>query len=411
MFRKRSAVRLCLLFGIVMLAGCQADQSSADGKIKLELFSNKAENVKTFEGLIAEFEEKNPEIDIQLNAPPEADTVLKTRLVKEDMPDLLAIGGNGSYGELANAGIFYDFSKTELLKSVKPSYVEMINTLSNEQSGTYGIPYATNANIVIYNKAKFKKYGFTAPETWDEFINQLKQVKQEGDVPIYFTLKDAWTGMIPWNSVAGNLQGENFAEKRRDGEASFADNYSEVAEKMLTLLKYGHKNNYGYGYADGNKAFANGDGVFYLQGNWAIPELQKMNPEIELGVFPLPVTNQPEKNNMVSGVDVLLTMNKDIQHPEEAKKFLSFMLEKEQSKRYIDEQKAFSALKDVIQEDPVMDGIQEAFKNERLTGFPDHSYPRAMRAEGIIQEFLINKNKEIFLRKMDREWDKVQNRY
>ncbi|MBS2967217.1 carbohydrate ABC transporter substrate-binding protein [Metabacillus sp. KIGAM252] len=411
MFRKRFAFSVFLLFGMVLLSSCQSENTSSDGRVKLELFSNKSENVKTFEGLIAEFEEKNPKIDIQLNAPPEADTVLKTRLVKEDMPDMLAIGGNGSYGELANAGIFYDFSKTDLLDQVKPSYVEMINTLSNEQSGTYGIPYATNANVVIYNKAKFKKYGFDAPRTWSEFTEQLEKVKEAGDVPIYFTLKDAWTGMIPWNSVAGNLQGDNFAEKKRNGEASFEKNYSEVADKMLTLLEYGHKNNYGYGYADGNKAFANGNGVFYLQGNWAIPEIQKINPELELGVFPLPVTDQPDQNNLVSGVDVLLTMNKDIEHPEEAKKFLNFMLEEEQSKRYIEEQKAFSALEGVIQEDPVMEGIQESLKNEQLTGFPDHAYPRAIRAEGIIQEFLISKNKEAFLRKMDREWDKVQNRY
>ncbi|MGD6818996.1 ABC transporter substrate-binding protein [Metabacillus sp. 84] len=411
MFRKPLALSFSILFGVGVLSACQAENTPSSGKVKLELFSNKAENVGTFEGLIEKFEEKNPDIDIQLNAPPEAETVLKTRLVKEDMPDMLAIGGNGSYGELANAGIFYDFSKTDLPDSIKPSYLEMINTLANEQEGTYGIPYATNANVVIYNKAKFAEYGFEAPKTWSEFIGQLKQVKEAGDVPIYFTLKDAWTGMIPWNSVAGNLQGDNFAEKKRNGEASFEENYSEVADKMLELLNYGHKSNYGFGYADGNKAFANGDGVFYLQGNWAIPEIQKINPDIELGVFPLPVTEDPEQNNLVSGVDVLLTMNKDIEHPEEAKKFFRFMLEEEQSKQYIEEQKAFSAIDGVLQEDPVMKGIQESFEKERLTGFPDHSYPRAIRPEGIIQEFLINKNKDAFLRKMDREWDKVQNRY
>ncbi|MTH54174.1 extracellular solute-binding protein [Bacillus mangrovi] len=411
MWRKRFAASFGLAAGTFLLAGCQAENASSDGKIKLELFSNKAENVGTFEGLITEFEKENPAIDIQLNAPPEAETVLKTRLVKEDMPDLLAIGGNGSYGELANAGIFYDFSKSGLLDQVKPSYTEMIDELANEKEGTYGIPFATNANVVIYNKAKLKEYGLTPPNIWSDFIGQLETVKKAGDVPIYFTLKDAWTGMIPWNSVAGNLQGENFAEKKRNDKASFTEDYNDVADKMLTLLQYGHQNNYGYGYADGNKAFANGEGVFYLQGNWAIPEIQKLNPDLEMGVFPLPVTDDPKKNNLVSGVDVLLTMNKEIEHEEEAKKFLAFMLEKENSKRYIDEQKAFSALEDVIQEDPVMQGIQESFEKEQLTGFPDHAYPRAIRAEGLIQEFLIRKDKEAFLRKMDREWDKVQNRY
>jgi raffinose/stachyose/melibiose transport system substrate-binding protein len=410
MFKKATLGFMGIALGASLLAGCSSGENE-DGKVTLQLFSNKSENINTYKGFIEEFEKENPEINIKLDAPPEAETVLKTLLTKNDMPDLMAIGGNSTYGELAEAGVLNDFSDSELLKTVQPSYIDMVNRLAGpDTKGTFGLPYATNANAVIYNKAKFEELGLEVPTTWDEFIATLEEVKAAGEIPIYLTLKDAWTGMISWNSLAANIAGEDFAENKNNGDASFVQNYSEVADKMLTLTKYGHKDNMGVAYGDGNNAFASGKGVFYLQGNWAIPEIQKAEPSIELGVFPMPVTNDPAKNKLVSGVDVILTMNKDTEHKEEAMKFIEFMMNKETVQKYIDEQKAFSAIQDVYQEDVVFEGIKENFETGELTSFPDHYYPAGIGAENLLQEFLIKKDKEKFLKKMDSEWEKIQNR-
>jgi raffinose/stachyose/melibiose transport system substrate-binding protein len=410
MFKKATLGFMGIALGASLLAGCSSGENE-DGKVTLQLFSNKSENINTYKGFIEEFEKANPEINIKLDAPPEAETVLKTLLTKNDMPDLMAIGGNSTYGELAEAGVLNDFSDSELLKTVQPSYIDMVNRLAGpDTKGTFGLPYATNANAVIYNKAKFEELGLEVPTTWDEFIATLEEVKAAGEIPIYLTLKDAWTGMISWNSLAANIAGEDFAENKNNGDASFVQNYSEVADKMLTLTKYGHKDNMGVAYGDGNNAFASGKGVFYLQGNWAIPEIQKAEPSIELGVFPMPVTNDPAKNKLVSGVDVILTMNKDTEHKEEAMKFIEFMMNKETVQKYIDEQKAFSAIQDVYQEDVVFEGIKENFETGELTSFPDHYYPAGIGAENLLQEFLIKKDKEKFLKKMDSEWEKIQNR-
>jgi raffinose/stachyose/melibiose transport system substrate-binding protein len=148
----------------------------------------------------------------------------------------------------------------------------------------------------------------------------------------------------------------------------------------------------------------------YIQGNWAIPEILKANPDMELGVFPMPVNNDPAQNKLVSGVDVLLTMSEDTEHEEEAMKFIEFMMSKDTAKRYIDEQKAFSAIQDVFQEDPVFEGIKTNFETGAITSFPDHYYPAGMGAENIVQEFFIEQKKDAFLKKLDKEWEKVQNR-
>ncbi|WP_052158746.1 ABC transporter substrate-binding protein, partial [Halobacillus sp. BBL2006] len=346
-------------FIALSLAGC-GDSASSEGEVKLELFSNKAESIDTYNKLIEEFEKQHPDINVELYAPPSAETVLRTRLVKEDMPDILSIAGSSLYGELADAGMLTDYSGTKMLETIQPSYVDMINQLvPGDHEGTYGLPYATNANAVIYNKKLMEELGLDVPKTWDEFIAALEKAEDEGVTPIYFTLKDAWTGMIPWNAVAGVLQPDRFAEKKNNGEASFTEDYQEVTDKMLQLLEYGLSDNFQYGYNDGNSAFANGEALFYFQGNWAIPELKKVNPDVQLGTFAMPVTNDPEKNELISGVDVMLTALKDSDHPKEARQFIEFMMKEEHAKQYIEEQYAFSALKGVQQEDEILTGLQE----------------------------------------------------
>ncbi|WP_261130752.1 ABC transporter substrate-binding protein [Bacillus sp. Marseille-Q3570] len=394
------------LASVLVIGGCSSGDSDA-----IEVFSNKSESTEIYKEIIKDFEKENPEIDIKLSAPPEAETVLKTRMTKNDLPEIMSIGGNATYGELARAGVLHDFSGTDLEKQIQPAYTKMVGDLvGEEKKGTFGLPYATNANAVIYNKDLMNELGLEVPETWDEFIKTLEVAKDNDVTPIYFTLKDSWTGMIPWNSIAANVAGEDFAEKKNAGEASFQEDYAPVADKMLNLLEYGHGKNFDYGYADGNKAFANGESLYYLQGNWAIPEIKKVNPDINLGVFAMPVTNEPSENKLVSGVDVLLSVSEEASENEDVMKFIEYMMDDERAQKYIDDQKAFSALEGVYQEDPVFEGIKGNFEEGQLTSFPDHYYPSGMQAANLIQEFLIKKDKEKFLKKMDSEWEKVQNR-
>lgn len=411
MSMKKSLLVTTLLTSGVLLAACGGGEAANDDQVTLELFSNKAESVETYNNLITKFEEGHPDINIELEAPPEAETVLKTRLTKNDLPDIMSIGGNATYGELGRAGVLMDFTDEKAIENIQPAYSDMLSRLvGSEEDGVYGIPYATNANGIVYNKTKFDELGFTIPETWSEFIGLLDQASEAGETPIVFTLQEAWTAMPTWNSLGGVLAPADFAEMKNNGEASFVENYDETADKYLQLLEYGEGDIFGVGYDDGNKKFANGEGVFYPQGNWVIPELTKNNPDIELGFFAFPGSDDVEENDLVSGVDVLLTVSESTEYPEEALTFIEFMMEETTAQQYLDEQAAFSAIEGVVQEDPIFENIQTDFEEGTLTSFPDHFYPAGMGAENLVQQFLIEKNKEESLQLLDTEWEKVTNR-
>jgi raffinose/stachyose/melibiose transport system substrate-binding protein len=401
----------------LLLAACGngSNNDTAEGNegkgITLELFSNKGENIDTLESIITKFEAENPGVTIELQSPPEAETVLKTRLTKNDVPDIMSIGGNATFGELARAGVLADLSDTNLLETVQPAYLGMSNKLvGTEVEGDFGIPYATNANGVLINQDKLDELGLAIPKTYAEFIAALEIAKEKGEVPILFTLKDAWTALPIWNGLGGNLAPENFAELRTAGDASFVEDYAEVATKIAELVKYGEGDIFGLGYDDGNKQFANGEGLFYIQGNWAIPEILKNNPDANINFMALPSSDDQAQNKLVSGIDVMLAVSEESEHKADAMKFVEFMISEEVSNQYIDEQKAFSAIQGVLQEDPTFANIKVFFEEGNIDSFPDHFYPAGIGAENIIQGYLIDGDKDVFLKSMDSEWDKVVNR-
>ncbi|WP_299092826.1 extracellular solute-binding protein [uncultured Metabacillus sp.] len=392
------------------LAGCASRSADdAEGKVKIEFFQYKSEAKATFDELIKKFEMENPGIDVVQSNPPDAETVLKMRVVKREIPDVMGIGANFTFANLANAQIFEDVTNNDLLKDIQPAYIQMLKDVSGLEK-VYAVPFAANASSVIYNKDMFKELGIEVPTTWDEFIEAAETIKAAGKIPFYFTFKDAWTTLPSYNALAANTQGGQFFKELKKEHTTFAESHKEAAGKFMQLMEYGHKDQYGKAYSDGNIAFANGKAAMYLQGIWAIPEIKKANPDINLGVFPYPVTDVPGESKLVSGVDLLLAFSSRSEHPEEAKKFVEFLLADENMKTYINQQNAFSARKGVIQEDPVLEGLKPSFEKGALLDFPDHYVPIAVGLDKQLQVLAHNKDVNQFLKTLDKEWTKVQER-
>ncbi|RAS87787.1 ABC transporter substrate-binding protein [Priestia endophytica] len=392
----------------VSALGACSNRNNAEEKVRMEFFQYKSEARGTFNHLIEKFEKENPTIDVvQLN-PPDAETVLRTRVVKRDMPDVIGIGGNSTFAILAQSGVLKEVSNKNL-ENVQPAYTNILQDVT-ELEKVYGVPYAANASPVIYNKSIFNNLGLEIPKTWDELIDVSEKIKAAGITPFYFTLKDAWTTLPAYNALVANTQDEDFFQQRKKDRVTFQQSYGEATEKFLTLLNYGHKSQYGKGYSDGNVAFARGEAAMYLQGIAAIPEIQKSNPDIKLGTFPYPVTNMQNESKVVSGVDLLLAQSVTTEHPKEAQAFINFLMREENAKEYLKEQNAFSTIKGVFPEDPALAGLLENFKRGLIVDYPDHYIPPAMRIENLLQQLAHDKDKADFLEKLDQEWNKVQER-
>lgn len=407
-----------LMAGMLTVTGCggssDGDSSAKGGKTELELFSSKAENKDVLQQLVDKFNETHEDVTIKITAPADAGTVLKTRMAKNDMPDIVMMGGDNNYTEVESAGMLVDLSDQDYISNIQDSYMQMVYDVNKDkEEKAYGVPYATNASGVIYNVDKFEELGLEIPKTWDEFIDVLDQIKDAGEQPLLMTYKDAWTSLCPWNSMAPDLQPEGFTDDRKEGKTTFVGTHEEIVEKYLTLLDYAQDDFMGLTYDDGNKAFANGDSVMIINGNWAINQYKSSNADLNVNMFALPASNDESKNYVTSGVDVLLGVCKDSANEDMAKEFVSFMMEPENAQTYIDDQFAFSAIKGVEQNNETVAGVKEDIANGKVANFPDHYYPSGFDLSALISEMCLNysngmdnqENMDQFLKQCDEKYD------
>jgi raffinose/stachyose/melibiose transport system substrate-binding protein len=395
------------LSALAVATGCTTAQAGSDGPIELEFFQFKPEAIETFNGIIADFHEQHPNIRVQQNPVPESETAIRIRMVREDVPDVMSLNGNYTFGELATAGVFHDFSQDPVLEGVTPTILDILNDLGTFAEGEVnGVPFANNADVVIYNRDLFEEHGIEPPTTWDEMVTVLQTLQDAGVQPIYGTLQDAWTSLPAWNALAANVAPEDFFDRLRADRASFRENHAEVAERLKTLFDYAQDTKFARDYNAGNQAFATGESAMLLQGIWAIPAIRGFEPDFELGVFALPA-DDPQQTRLVSGVDVTLTMGRSSAHPEEAMTFIEYLMSPEVVTRYAREQSAYPTLEGAVTEDPVLEDLLPYFEQERLTGFPDHQVPPSIALPDVTQGFLTSGDSAGYLETLDSEWDKV----
>lgn len=194
--RKRKAAVSVLLAGIMLIAmclsACGTDENA--GKTVVELVQYKPEAVGVFEKLEEEFNATHDDIVLKIDSPNDAMTILKTRFIRENYPDIIGIGGDINYSYFVDSDILADVSDYQGLSSIKQSYLDILENLEFVPTeGTFGVPYVANAAGVLYNRDMFEEHGWEIPETWDEFMELCEEIKSEGVLPMYFGFKDTWT--------------------------------------------------------------------------------------------------------------------------------------------------------------------------------------------------------------------------
>ena len=108
---------LCMTSAMV-LGGC-GQKSENSGKIEIELVQYKPEAVKTFEKIEEEFNATHDDIHLTIESPNDAMTVLKTRFIREDAPDIIGIGGDVNFSNFIDSDMLMDISDYEGLDSIK----------------------------------------------------------------------------------------------------------------------------------------------------------------------------------------------------------------------------------------------------------------------------------------------------
>lgn len=400
-----SAVLAVTMLAAAILPGCGADKDS--GKTEIEILQYKPEAATYFDKVEDEFNATHDDIHLTISSPNDASTIMRTRFVREDYPDIIGIGGDINYSYYVDADILADVSDYPGLSDIKQSYVDILEALEiTPKDGTYGVPYVANAAGILYNKDMFEEHGWQIPESWDELIDLCQEIQSEGILPFYFGFRDTWTCLAPWNSLAVDLAPADTCKQVNAGETTFTDEYRETAEKCLELVSYGPDDPFAYGYNDACTAFANGESAMYPIGSYAVPQILSVNPDMNIDSFVTPGNDDASKNTLNSGVDLMFAVTAACENKDAAYEVLDFLLEDENIQAYIDDQNAVPCKEGDFDLAPMLDGMKPYIESGNMTDYQDHYYPSEMAVDAQIQTFLINKDVDAFLAKFDKDWQR-----
>ncbi len=410
MSKRKIAKKVAAAFGLMLcvagLTGC--GQTSSDGKIEVELVSYKPEAVAAMEKIEARFNETHDDIHLTIDSPNEAMTILKTRFIRENYPDIVGIGGDINYSNFLDAGLFMDISDLDVTGDIKQAYADMDKELEFiPQDGVYALPYVANAAGVLYNKDMFEEHGWEIPETWSEFTALCEQIESEGIQPLYLGYKDTWTCLAPWNALAVGLTPSDTCAQVNMGNTTFTENYRETAEKTEALLQYAEPNPYAYGYNDACTAFARGESAMYTIGNYAIPQIKSVNPDINIDSFTFPANEAEEDNVLNSGIDLQFCVMKETKNKEAVYEVLRFLYEDETINIYLDDQGGIACKEGEFELPAELEGMRAYIEAGRMTDYQDHHYPSEMSVDAMIQTFLLDESDsavDTFLTRFDTDW-------
>lgn len=396
---------LCCAAAAMAVQGCGA--SSDDQKIEIEIVQYKPEAANYFKLVEEEFNASHDDIHLTISSPNDATTILKTRFIREDYPDIIGIGGDINYSYFLDAEILADVSDYEGMQSINQGYLDISEALELVPTdGTYIIPYVANAAGVLYNRDMFVEHGWEIPATWAELLALCDEIQAEGILPFYFGFKDTWTCLAPWNAMAVELSPADATKLVNKGQTTFSTEYRELSEKYLQLLPYGPEGPFAYSYNDACTAFARGESAMYTIGSYAVPQILSVNPDLNIDSFVMPASDAAEDRTLNSGIDLGFCVMADCPNKEAAYEVLDFLYADENIQKYIDDQNAVPCKNGDFQLASMLDGMLEFIESGNMTDYQDHYYPSEMSVDALLQTYLIEQDVDNFLTTFDANWQR-----
>ncbi|MDO4298741.1 MAG: extracellular solute-binding protein [Lachnospiraceae bacterium] len=351
--------RMAMVLGAAMVLTAFAGNGSvmaAEEPLTIEFFQQKGEEgpQKGYQAIIDKFNEENLDIVIEMNTVPDAGTVLTSRISSGDIPVIFSdYPTQTQFKQKVANGYVQDLSDQEFLSNVNEPSLEMTK---QEDGGYYALPYSRNYLGVYYNQQMFEDNGLEIPTTWEEFVNVCEVLQEAGITPMGLHGKDPGRvgHTFQCTTVAWAPNGVELIEQAVAGETKLEGNeeFTEVFNKMKTLLSYSNADALALSDTACYENFVNGQYAMCITGSYARGTIQSINPDLKLGVFPLPNDTQ-EATKVLSGIDAAICVSAKAsdEEKEAAYRFLAYLAETENAQIFCDYDGAPSAINGVVNDD------------------------------------------------------------
>ncbi len=347
-------------------------KASGEGKIKTKnvrfvTVESDPPSVAAFRELIAEFEELNPGIKINLEmlGADQLSTKLTTAIATNSPPDV----------SQADQTLIYEFANKGYLAPMN----DVIDRVGRDKwvpgsvvrigDSDWSVPYAGTAAVLWYRKDLFEQYNVKPPTNWQEYLEAAKKLtldtNGDGKPDVYGLSmpagQNSWTENVFYMFMWAN--GQTLFDK----DTNLTLNTPATLEALnmyKELAKYAPPDIGTYSYYETIDAFGAGKTAMGIYEGRLLSRVAANNPEIEPHTGAL--TWPSEKAKVTEGIWKSYVVYKGSEVQEEAKKWVEFITTGKRSTKFL--QTVPGHLLPPVQDQEVLD---EYAKHPLLQNHPD----------------------------------------
>lgn len=304
-------------------------------KAELSIMMSFPQFMDQWETYAKQFEEKmlkdeNIEVTVHLEMPSsdQYESVLQARLTGDDAPDLYTLHCN-NLGTYNKAGNLYDLSDQPLASLIYDNVKETV-TIDGK---LLAVPIESQAWGVLYNKAIFAELNLSPPDTLSDLNNICTVLKENGYTPFMLAFQEQWvpqlmTALTLGDIVSGKLN--DWLERMYKDEGSYEE-VREIFDVIDLIIENGTDRAMEQGSEAGAADFAMGKAAMFVQGTWASNTIMTTNPDMELGVFALPINEDPNCTRVNLSTSTTLAVHPSSSEMDLALKFANYVLDEKDS--------------------------------------------------------------------------------
>ena len=340
-------ILVLVLAAPMVFAGGGGQQSGGGGKTEIQFWTWRPEDVDVYEGLLRTFKSQNSNIEVVQTAhrSTEYNTVLSAALSGGSGPDVFQSRAYGGLETFAQSG--YMEPLDNLVPELKSfSEGSRLGAISIEDGKIYGVPFASQTNVVYYNQDMYAKLGLSVPKTWDQFKANCEALKNAGITPIGNGGKDAWILEVMMGTICPNFYGANdFYNKVVKGETTFQDPaFVSAIDRMNELKPYMPDMFMGVSYDDGRALFFNEMAAHFIGGSYEAGFFTSQNPSLKYDIYAPPTLGANDPSYVGMYMDGNFSLNAASTKKDAGVKLLSFFASKTTGDVFIKDLKQVSSV-------------------------------------------------------------------
>jgi raffinose/stachyose/melibiose transport system substrate-binding protein len=336
----------------LLLSAC-GNSGAANGHVALNYISWQGGAAgDAYKAVIKAFEKAHPNITISYEVVNAGDlgTILKTRFGAGNAPDLVSLTPGSFKDPFISAGDLVDLSDQPWVSSLQAS-VKGAAASSTDPSKIYLLTTVQDVGGIIYNKDIFAKLNLQIPTTWAAFLQVCATIKASGIAPLALGAKDGWPleKIINYTVINSVYRDDpSFHQEQASGHATYAGSagWKQDITDILALKNAGYFND-GFAstdFAATTNLLATGKAAMTINGDFTLSPTEQSNPNIHLGMFPVPYVQSGQTPQATTFVDVTVGIARQSKHQDAAKQFLQFFAQSDTMASFLNQRQGLATL-------------------------------------------------------------------